>query len=230
MAPTMPQAGQDFQINSRLVPPNPSEAHTHHSNRGQTASLVICQRPQSICSSLSSVVASNQAVQRLTFLPQSSTFSWKVFFSNLWPHPPGPLTTQAMGPSPCCSLSPSPGPWITLHTYISEHCDNAALSKFTKIIGHCLEQLWQQQVLFPCVNNFSNLKQCNWSQTICCPSGETWLVGKVGNPGNHFLRHTVGVQPELPPPTLTYTKTQAHTFTRSIQLLCQVFSAVCLLK
>ena len=158
------------------------------------------------------VVASNQAVQRFTFLP------------------PGPLTTQAMGPSPCCSLSPSPGPWITLHTYISEHCDNAALSKFTKIIGHCLEQLWQQQVLFPCVNNFSNLKQCNWSQTICCPSGETWLVGKVGNPGNHFLRHTVGVQPELPPPTLTYTKTQAHTFTRSIQLLCQVFSAVCLLK
>ena len=69
------------------------------------------------------VVASNQAVQRFTFLP------------------PGPLTTQAMGPSPCCSLSPSPGPWITLHTYISEHCDNAALSKFTKIIGHCLEQL-----------------------------------------------------------------------------------------
>lgn len=42
----------------------------------------------------------------------------------------------------------SPGPWITLHTYISEHCDNSALSKFTKIIGHCLEQLWQQRVLF----------------------------------------------------------------------------------
>ena len=88
MAPTMPQAGQDFQINSRLVPPNPSEAHTHHSNRGQTASLVICQRPQSICSSLSSVVAgggfksSGPTIDVLSknFLPQSSTSSWKAFF------------------------------------------------------------------------------------------------------------------------------------------------------
>ena len=43
MALALPQAGQDFQINSRLVPPNPSEAHTHHSSRGQTSNLVICQ-------------------------------------------------------------------------------------------------------------------------------------------------------------------------------------------
>ena len=55
----------------------------------------------------------------------------RFFFSNLWPHPPGPLTTQAMGPSPCCSLSPSrhlgPG-LLCIHTYQNIvtilHCQN----------------------------------------------------------------------------------------------------------
>ena len=223
MAPTMPQAGQDFQINSRLVPPNPSEAHTHHSNRGQTASLVICQRPQSICSSPSSVVASNQAVQRLTFLPQSSTSSWKVFFES--------LTTSSTafdhsGHGPQSMLFSFSVTWALdyfayIHIRTLWQCSIVKIYKNHRSLSRTA--LTATSTFFPCVNNFSNLKQCNWSQTICCPSGETWLVGKVGNPGNHFLRHTVGVQPDLPPPTLTYTKTQAHTFKRSMQLLWQVF-------